>query len=253
MSTYIIKIEWLNTKEWIFFDPENLAVAGDIIETTETWYEPAELVRYQVKVLDVSVKNSTYVLGLEYSEERNEVLRGRGVAWGVSEITIHLGAKPTASAIWSNTIPDAYFDGEALSVSMSEQTLTEDLGYVATQAKKRKQAKFRAELESRSLKCEISGESEPNVLQAAHIVEVGSCGGYGRSNGLLIRSDIHTLFDRGLLNISEQGKITLSDSISAQSKYWVEAKVWKITENTMREVVDAIRIRNTARDGEPKN
>jgi hypothetical protein len=246
MSTYIIKIQWLNTKEWVFFDTENLPAVGDIIETTERWDNPTELVRYQAKILDVVVDRATYVLRLEYSEANNEALRDRGAAWGVSTISVQLGKSPKAKAVWANLVPDEYFDG-AGRVSLSEQSLTEELGYAATQSKKRKQNKLRAELESRSLVCEISGESEPTVLQAAHVVEVASSGGYVRSNGLLLRSDIHSLFDGGLLDISEGGVITLSPKVSAQSKYHAEVRNWTIAQSTLLEVADALRKRHTAR------
>lgn len=244
MSTYIIKIQWLNTKEWVFLDIENLPAVGDFIETTERW-GPTELVRYQAKILDVAVDRTNYILRLEYSEDKNEALRNRGAAWGISTITVQLGKSLKATAVWANRIPDEYFDG-AGRVSLSEQTLTEELGYVVSQAKKRKQSKFRAELESRSLVCEISGESELTVLQASHIVEVESSGGYVRSNGLLLRSDIHSLFDRGLLNISEEGVITLSPDVSAQSKYRSEMSDWMIAQSTLLEVVDALRKRHAA-------
>ena len=241
MSTYIIKIQWLSTKEWVFFDTENLPAVGDMIETTERW-SPAELVSYQAKILDVVVDGATYLLRLEYSEENNKALRDSGAAWGISTITIQLGQSPKATAVWANRVPDEYFDGPG-KVSLSEQTLTEELGYALTYAKKRNQNKFRTELESRSLVCEISGESEPSVLQAAHIVEVASSGGYVRSNGLLLRSDIHSLFDRGLLNISEKGAITLSSEVSLQSKYRAEVSDWKIAQNTLLEVAEALRTR----------
>lgn len=247
MSTYIIKIQWLNTKEWVFFDIENLPQVGDIIETTERWDTPAELVRYQVKVLDVVVDQATYLLRLEYSEDNNKALRDSGAAWGVSTITVQLGKSPKATAVWANCVPDEYFDGPG-KASLSEQTLTEELGYALTHAKKRKQDKFRTELESRSLVCEISGESEPAVLQAAHIIEVASSGGYIRSNGLLLRSDIHSLFDRGLLNISEDGVITLSSEVSLQSKYRAEVANWTVAQKTLLEVADALRKRQTARE-----
>jgi hypothetical protein len=250
MSTYIIQIQWINTKEWIYFNPENLPGVGDMIETTERWSEPSdELVHYQAQVLNVSVKGTTYVLDLEYLEDENEMLRDRNVAWGTSRITVQLEQTPKAEAVWSNLLPDAYFDGPAQSVVLSEQALIEELGYVATEAKKRKQHKFRKALESRSLVCEISGESEPSALQAAHIIEVGNSGGYGRSNGLLLRADIHALYDSGLLYISDQGEISVSEFLSAQSKYHVEMQGWTLSPSTLREVAQAIRKRNSASEG----
>lgn len=249
MSKYIIQIKWLEAKEWILFDSENIPEVGDFIETTERWCEPSELVSYQVRVLNVTVNNPIYELVLEYLEDDNEALRDRSEVWGTSTITIHLGQEPKAEAIWASRVPNPYYDVAATSVAMLEQALIEDLGYTLALAKKRKQSKFRDELKTRSSVCEISGEQEESVLQAAHIVEVESSGGYVRANGLLMRADIHLLYDSGLLDISDQGKITLSEAISTQSKYRAEVAGWAIEQGTLREVAEAIRKRKAIRGG----
>lgn len=43
------------------------------------------------------------------------------------------------------------------------------------------------------------GEKIPPVLQAAHIRPVTEGGRHRVDNGLLLRSDVHTLFDKGSL------------------------------------------------------
>jgi len=50
-------------------------------------------------------------------------------------------------------------------------------------------------------RCAISGCSVVEALEAAHIVPHSADGGYGNSNGLLMRADIHTLFDLHLLSV----------------------------------------------------
>jgi len=49
--------------------------------------------------------------------------------------------------------------------------------------------------------CAISGEKTLPVLQAAHIRPVSAGGQHKVSNGILLRSDIHTLFDRGYVTV----------------------------------------------------
>jgi hypothetical protein len=46
-------------------------------------------------------------------------------------------------------------------------------------------------------KCAISGCSEAGVLQAAQILAVRKGGGHALHNGLLLRADLHNLFDLG--------------------------------------------------------
>jgi len=50
-------------------------------------------------------------------------------------------------------------------------------------------------------KCAISGNSVPEALEAAHIIPVQFGGSYDIGNGILLRRDLHALFDIGKLKI----------------------------------------------------
>ena len=62
-------------------------------------------------------------------------------------------------------------------------------------------------------KCAISGEKTLPVLQAAHIKPYSVAGPNFVRNGLLLRSDIHKLFDDGYITITEEHKIEVSKKI----------------------------------------
>jgi putative restriction endonuclease len=51
-------------------------------------------------------------------------------------------------------------------------------------------------------RCAVTKEKALPVLQAAHIRPVSEGGQHQVSNGLLLRSDVHTLFDRGYVTIT---------------------------------------------------
>lgn len=53
-----------------------------------------------------------------------------------------------------------------------------------------------------SRRCAITGHKIVPTLQAAHIVPVSQNGENRLDNGVLLRSDVHTMFDRGYLGIS---------------------------------------------------
>ena len=53
-------------------------------------------------------------------------------------------------------------------------------------------------------RCAVTGERALPVLQAAHIRPVSEGGRHLVSNGLLLRSDVHTLFDRGYVTITPE-------------------------------------------------
>ena len=73
------------------------------------------------------------------------------------------------------------------------------------------QAAFRATLlEAYGRKCAITGTRLEPLLEAAHIVPHSEETNYRVSNGLLLRADIHTLYDLYHLSIDERGVIHLS-------------------------------------------
>jgi putative restriction endonuclease len=59
-------------------------------------------------------------------------------------------------------------------------------------------------------RCAISGTHIPPVLQAAHIRPVTSGGEHRLDNGLLLRSDVHTLFDRGYVGVDPRYRLVVS-------------------------------------------
>ena len=65
-------------------------------------------------------------------------------------------------------------------------------------------------------KCSITGEKTLPVLEAAHIKPFAQSGPHFISNGLLLRSDIHKLFDAGYLTITEDYKIEVSKRIKEE-------------------------------------
>jgi putative restriction endonuclease len=59
-------------------------------------------------------------------------------------------------------------------------------------------------------RCAISGSKIRPVLQAAHIRPVADGGEHRLDNGLLLRSDVHTLFDRGYLGVDPGYRLHVS-------------------------------------------
>ncbi len=64
-------------------------------------------------------------------------------------------------------------------------------------------------------RCAISGTHIPPVLQAAHIRPVKDGGEHRLDNGLLLRSDVHTLFDRGYLGVDPRHRLVVSPRLRA--------------------------------------
>jgi putative restriction endonuclease len=66
-------------------------------------------------------------------------------------------------------------------------------------------------------RCAMTSERTLPVLEAAHIRPYANGGEHALSNGLLLRSDLHTLFDLGYVTVDpKEKKILVSDRIKAE-------------------------------------
>ena len=85
-------------------------------------------------------------------------------------------------------------------------------GFVMTQSKHRLgQGAFRTLVaEAYQRRCAITGERTVPVLQAAHIKAFAAEGPNAVNNGILLRSDLHALFDAGYLTIEDDLRIAVS-------------------------------------------
>ena len=65
-------------------------------------------------------------------------------------------------------------------------------------------------LRAYSRRCAITGDRIEPVLQAAHIRPLPKGGEHRLDNGMLLRSDVHTLYDRGYLGVDAQHRLVVS-------------------------------------------
>lgn len=72
-------------------------------------------------------------------------------------------------------------------------------------------------------RCAITGESTLPVLEAAHILPYAENGPHEASNGLLLRSDFHKLFDLGLVTVTPELRIEVSPRIKEE---WFNGKAY---------------------------
>jgi putative restriction endonuclease len=66
-----------------------------------------------------------------------------------------------------------------------------------------------------SRRCAITRERILPVLQAAHVRPYSEGGEHRVDNGLLLRSDLHTLFDRGYVTVTPEYRIEVSDRLKS--------------------------------------
>lgn len=68
--------------------------------------------------------------------------------------------------------------------------------------------------------CAVSGECPPSVLDAAHLYSFSEVGVHHDNGGLLLRKDIHKLFDTGVICIDpESGRIDIDSEVQQFPSY----------------------------------
>ncbi len=67
--------------------------------------------------------------------------------------------------------------------------------------------------EAYSRRCAVTHHKILPTLQAAHILPVAKGGQHRVDNGILLRSDVHTLFDRGYLGVDQEFRLCVSPRI----------------------------------------
>ncbi|MBO9686107.1 MAG: HNH endonuclease [Mitsuaria chitosanitabida] len=86
--------------------------------------------------------------------------------------------------------------------------------------RRRGQPKFRQDLlQAYERRCAVTGCQIEAILEAAHIAPYRNDGSNHVQNGILLRADIHTLFDLGMLRVTVDYLIELDEGLRG-SDYW---------------------------------
>jgi HNH endonuclease len=83
------------------------------------------------------------------------------------------------------------------------------------------QPAFRAELVRKyGSICAFSGPAPAEALEACHLYSYAEIGRHDIEGGLLLRRDLHRLFDQGLLAVTRDGTIDVDDSLRPYDLYF---------------------------------
>ncbi|MEV6659487.1 HNH endonuclease [Nocardia fluminea] len=82
------------------------------------------------------------------------------------------------------------------------------------------QSDFRkAQLAKYGERCAFTGDLPRDVLEACHLYSYAKLGKHHRHGGILLRRDLHTLFDRGVIVVNEEGRIDLREDFRQYPVY----------------------------------
>lgn len=106
-------------------------------------------------------------------------------------------------------------DGTRVSSDMPVTGETERIRKWALRETRPDQQAFRRKVAERDgLECAITGCSIPEILGAAHLDPRAPSGSDDPANGMILRADIHRLFDAGLLSIDAAGIVSISVAVT---------------------------------------
>lgn len=82
------------------------------------------------------------------------------------------------------------------------------------------QPAFRAELVRKyGLVCAFTGPAPAEALEACHLYSYAEVGRHRADGGLLLRRDLHRLFDQGLLAVRADGTVDVCDALKGYELY----------------------------------
>ncbi len=159
---------------------------------------------------------------------------------GIFNYQRHSGSAPTSFVLSRNQITAE----EALSAKIEQKINSRGeftpenvsdarIRTVASIVRRRGQPEFRKQLlKAYQGRCAISACSLQQVLEAAHIHPYRGAETNVVSNGLLLRADLHTLFDLGLWWVNPTNlRIEISEGLRASEYVWIEGQSLRLPTN----------------------
>jgi len=230
MSTPILRIKWRGFNEFIDLNPG--VTLNMPIETTENWpskYDSVKI-KYQALVTKYEPRLEGGTLHLHYNEgdqRHASFLKHKDedeeFHWGKWELTwtkVKGSDHATGDAYWRDDFDhgNSGLIKRAVTVYQWAPPNPKDIKFEKVSRLKRPDSKRLKELLiAKDHSCAITGESQSEVLDAVHIVPAVQ-GNYGLiGNAILLRTDLHRLFDARLINIKVSGgtaRFTCSKSVT---------------------------------------
>ena len=206
------------------------------VDSTCQLYIDNKWVTYQVTT-KVERKNRGVVkYHIHYTEEKNGAIISEygenEFIWG-THILILEKNKDSGESLWKNKKGPGW----------RLEKLIGEKRKITTTKLQRAQAEFRKMLLATYGCCALTGETRREALEAAHIVPV-KCGGQEvLPNGILLRADLHRIYDAGGFDICPKTGVVL---VNKPYKSF-DLKNTKVSENILPRIAEALRKRANPR------
>lgn len=143
----------------------------------------------------------------------------------VDAFELHGPVKPSLDAALFDFVPEILpcdeTSTETWPALLLEDELASDerLRVAATVVRRERQTEFRQTMLRLYATCAVTGYDAPQTLEAAHILAYRGKFSHHPRNGLLLRSDIHQLFDRHLLSVDPSNRAVCTSPTLRPTKY----------------------------------
>lgn len=224
----------------------HLLHVGELVDTVESYPDWAPI-GYTAKCVGYVHADGRHVVTLEYTGEDNQEVAHTDIRWGTTRLTFSDDLSD-ASAVYS---PIGGNPVHSTKCEVSETNLFQGLSRAqVTVLLRPQQARLRAKLLDMPAPhklCAISEEPLPEALELAHIIAHADRGVCTLQNAILLRADLHAMFDAGKLRIDpEDGSVSLH-KVPAESGYHAACKGKALPAAVFRYVQKALRARHDAR------
>ena len=218
ISGLIVKIKWQESVEFV---PLSLTAESDkgFIDTYEIW-DSKERIEYRARYKRTINTDGTYRFDLDYRSDNN-ALREKwpDIDLGQSRIDIMRNMKD-GRAFWTSSTQPEIWDGPSKNCEILLAPFLDDEREIHRENRlvisRPGQTMLRAMLLAIDGCCAITKEKTHAALEAAHINGVADRGTDAVGNGILLRADLHRLYDRGVFDILPNGNIVLGPNLSAE-------------------------------------
>jgi putative restriction endonuclease len=122
--------------------------------------------------------------------------------------------EPDGMALWRAVETAGLIAAAGMTAVREAEPVGPRYGTPALHAVRLGQGTFRAKvIDAYERRCAVTNERTLPVLEAAHIKPYAAFGPHLPENGLLLRSDLHTLFDQGYLTVTPKLELLVSRTI----------------------------------------
>lgn len=240
----VLSIEWFYGVERITVPVDLQPQENEIQETEEYWPDYAKTVVWHTTSERIIRDDGSQQIKIHYAQRdngelsRDYDLADKSATWGTSTITIKASLR-SATAEWAGRYDDS-LDGKRRCLVSFPNLLERKERETISRIKKR-QAQFRDCLIAEDRCCCITGETTRESIEAAHIIDAAADGRETIENGILLRADLHRLYDAGLFEIREDGAVKITGDISKNYQKLISSKT--VDTRIMSRIREAVKIR----------